>query len=322
MAAFVIAGSAAFWFWYSAELGRPHTIASGSQGADTAIIIPRGAPGTAVSSVLRQAGIDHPTIVYRLEEWRRGGGYNPKAGEFLLPGVASLSQALDIIHEGKAVQHAFTIAEGVTNAAFAAALDADTRFTGVAAPLPAEGGLLPETYFFTRGTARDDFVARVIADREAVVAALWAERQDGLPFSTPAEAVVLASIIERETALASERGLVASVFVNRLRAGMKLQSDPTVLYGLEQDGQKVDTLQRRHLSHDSPWNTYLHRGLPPSPICNPGKDSLRAALNPEASPYYYFVADGNGGHAFARTLGEHNRNVRNWRAIRDSNRGG
>ena len=158
--------------------------------------------------------------------------------------------------------------------------------------------------------------------RDIALATLWAGRREGLPLASLDEAVVLASIIEKETAVASERALVASVFVNRLRAGMKLQSDPTVMYGLDRDGRPVEALRRRHLSHESPWNTYLHHGLPPGPICNPGEDSLRAALNPEDSPYYYFVADGKGGHAFARTLAEHNRNVRAWRAVRDSAGGG
>ena len=181
--------------------------------------------------------------------------------------------------------------------------------------------MLPETYFVTRGTDRDVFLARVMGARDIALATLWADRRQGLPIETLDEAVVLASIIEKETAVAGERALVASVFVNRLRAGMKLQSDPTVMYGLERGGTPVETLRRRHLSHESPWNTYLHHGLPPGPICNPGEDSLHAALNPEDSPYYYFVADGRGGHAFARTLEEHNRNVRAWRAIRDSGGG-
>ena len=315
LAAVFAAGLASVW--YFSELHRPHRVAADAASGTTAIIIPEGATGAGISAILRVAGIRHHPFVYRLEEWRRGDGYIPKAGEFLLPGRASLGQALDVIHGGEAVQHAFTIPEGMTSAAFTAALAADGRFAGEVASPPGEGELLPETYFFTRGTDRDDFIARVMGARDIAVATLWAGRREGLPIETLAEAVVLASIIEKETALAGERGLVASVFVNRLRAGMRLQSDPTVLYGLERAGEPVEELLRGHLAHESPWNTYLHAGLPPSPICNPGEDSLRAALNPEDSPYYYFVADGKGGHAFARTLEEHNRNVRAWRAIRN-----
>ena len=307
--------------WYLSELHRPHQVVAYPDGDGTAVIIPEGATGTQISAILRGAGLRHHTLVYRAEDWRRGGGYVPKAGEFLLPERASLGQALDIIHGGKTVQHAFTIPEGLTSADFVAALEEDTRFSGEVVSSPGEGDLFPETYFFARGTDRDTFITRVMGAREIALATLWAERTEGLPYDTPDEAMVLASIIEKETALAAERGLVASVFVNRLRKGMRLQSDPTVLYGLERAGEAVGTLRGEHLSHESPWNTYLHAGLPPSPICNPGEDSIRAALNPEDSPYYYFVADGKGGHAFARTLAEHNRNVEEWRAIRDSGGG-
>ena len=327
LAMLLVASVGAVWVWYSSELHRPHQVtgvpvegqvAGESVEGGVAIIVPEGATGRQIGNIIRSAGIRHHPLVYRIEEQRRGNGYIPKAGEFLLPGRASLDEALNIIHKGKVVQHAFTIPEGTTSAAFVASLDADARFTGALATPPGEGDLLPETYFFTRGTDRDAFLARVMGARDITLAALWASRMEGLPLRTLNEAVVLASIIEKETAVAGERALVASVFVNRLRAGMKMQSDPTVMYGLEQDGTPVESLRKRHLAHESPWNTYLHPGLPPSPICNPGEDSLRAALNPEDSPYYYFVADGKGGHAFAQTLEEHNRNVRVWRAIRDS----
>ena len=324
-AVMLLAGAGAAWVWYSSELHRPHQVAGvpvEGLGGGGAIIVPEGATGREIGGIIRSAGVRHHPLVYRIEERRRGDGYIPKAGEFLLPARASLDEVLDIIHEGKVVQHAFTIPEGVTSAAFVAALDADARFAGAVKGPPEEGDLLPETYFFTRGTDRDAFLARVMGARDVTFAELWAGRREGLPLKTLDEAVVLASIIEKETALPGERALVASVFVNRLRDGMKLQSDPTVIYALERDGAPVETLRRGHLAHESPWNTYLHPGLPPGPICNPGEDSLRAALNPGDSPYYYFVADGKGGHAFARTLEEHNRNVRAWREIRDSGGGG
>ena len=326
LAAWVLAvlsaiGAAAVPVWYWSELNRTHQVVQDASVAERVLIIREGATGIEISETVRRVGIGHHPLVYRLEELRRRGGYIPKAGEFLLPERASLAQVLDIINEGKVVQHAFTIPEGLTSLEFVDALNADNRFVGKVDPRPGEGELLPETYFFTRGTARNAFIARVMGARDIAVATLWAERKEGLPLDSLEQAVVLASIIEKETALAGERELVASVFINRLKAGMKLQSDPTVLYGLERDGLRVEVLQRRHLSHDSPWNTYLHQGLPPEPICNPGEDSLRAALNPEESPYFYFVSDGKGGHAFAKTLEEHNRNVRAWRAIRDSGGG-
>ena len=298
--------------WYYSELHRP-----GVLGEDQRIIIPEGAGRVVISARVNSAGIRHSVWVYRLEEWRRGEDYRPKAGEFALPEGTSLDQALSIIHKGDSIQHAFTIPPGQTAAEFILALNSDRRFSGVVTPLPSEGDLMPETYFFTRGTDRNRFINRVTGSRDVALASLWSERQADLPYKTLDEAVVMASIIEKETALAEERGLVASVFINRLRKGMKLQSDPTVLYGLVQDGQPVKILKRRHLDHNSPWNTYRNKGLPPTPICNPGYDSLKAALNPEDSLYFYFVADGKGGHAFARTLTEHNRNVKAWRAIRD-----
>lgn len=304
----VFAGAAPLWYY--SELHRP-----GQMPADGTILIPEGAARVAISAIVNDAGIPHSAWVYRLEEWRRGKDYMPKAGEFSLPKGTSLDGVLDIIHAGHTIQHAFTIPEGQSIAAFVTALNADARFSGVITPLPAEGDLLPETYFFTHGTDRNAFINRVTGARDITLASLWADRKPGLPLKSLAEAVVLASIIEKETGLAEERGLVASVFINRLRIGMKLQSDPTVLYGLKRDGQAVAVLRRRHLDHASPWNTYRIDGLPPSPICNPGEDSLRAALNPDDSTYYYFVADGKGGHAFAETLAEHNRNVRAWRAF-------
>ncbi|MGC6485289.1 MAG: endolytic transglycosylase MltG [Candidatus Puniceispirillales bacterium] len=303
----VVAG----WMTYDAQLNRP-----GQNAVPVAVIIPPGAGRVVISARLNSAGISHSPWVYRAEELRRGRSFVPKAGEFLLPAGVSLAEALDIIHNGQSIQHSLTIPEGWTSTMVAAAITADDRLEGMLTPLPAEGEVLPETYFFTRGADRNQLLARMMEAREISFATLWAERQPGLPFKTLEEAVVLASIIEKETGLASERELVASVFVNRLRKGMKLQSDPTVLYGMAMAGEGVEKLLRRHLDHNSPWNTYRHKGLPPTPICNPGEASLRAALNPAESPYFYFVADGKGGHAFAETLDEHNRNVRAWRKAR------
>ena len=302
---FALAG---LWLTYDAQLNRP-----GQQAEDVAVVIMPGAGRVVISARLNAAGIAHADWVYHIEELRRGKAFMPKAGEFLVPKGASLADALDIIHAGKSIQHSITIPEGWTSAMVVEALNADPRLEGVISPLPAEGQLLPETYFFTRGAKRNAVLARMTGAQEIAFATVWAERQDNLPFDTLEEAVVLASIIEKETGLSGERGLVASVFINRLKKGMKLQSDPTVIYGMAQAGEEPARLLRRHLDHPAPWNTYRYKGLPPTPICNPGLESLRAALNPPESPYFYFVADGSGGHAFAETLEEHNRNVRIWR---------
>ena len=283
---------------------------------DQAVIIKLGDGRTMISAKLNSVGIEHPMLVMRIEEIRRGRGYLPKAGEFALPKGTSLSMAMDIIHDGQSIQHQFTAPEGWTSAEIVTALMADDRLTGAITPQPAEGSLLPETYAFTRGTDRGEVIKRMQSLQEMRFAALWANRQKNLPINSLEEAIILASIVEKETGLAAERDKVASVFINRLRAGMRLQSDPTVLYGLRQAGEEVATLLRRHWEHQSPWNTYRIPGLPITPICNPGEASLQAVLQPQDTGYYYFVADGTGGHAFAKTLGEHNRNVRAWQAIK------
>jgi len=305
-----IAGAGGLGIWFFSELHRP-----GTMQENTIILIPEGSGRVVISAVLQQAGIPHSRWVMQIEEYRRGRAYRPKAGEFMLPRGSNLDQAMDIIHEGKAIQHSFVIPEGWTSIEVSTALLDDDRLSGTITPEIREGELLPQTYFFTRGTDRNVFLERVRKAREIAFAEAWADRAGDLPYASLDEAVILASIIEKETGLAQERGKVASVFVNRLRAGMRLQSDPTVIYGLLRSGIVVERLKRSHLRDPNPWNTYMQPGLPPTPICNPGLDSLIAALNPETTPYFYFVADGKGGHAFARTLAEHNRNVRAWRNL-------
>ena len=305
--AFIAFGGALFGLWYYSELHR-----SGDSVAQQ-IIIPAGAGRVEISAILNRNGIPHSRWVFMLEALRRGADWLPKAGEFSFPPQASLSQALDIIVKGDAVQHSFVVIPGLTSEEIANAMIADSRLEGELAPLPPEGRLLPETYFFIRGADRNDMMVRIMGAGEVAFAHLWAEREQDLPLKSLEEALILASIIEKETAYADERGLVASVFINRLRAGMRLQSDPTVIYGLVKAGKKPEKLLRSHLKHESPWNTYRHKGLPPTPISNPSLASLYAALHPEESPFFYFVADGKGGHAFAKTLSEHNRNLQAWK---------
>jgi len=214
------------------------------------------------------------------------------------------------------------LAEGVTSARATAALRAADFLTGTIEAPPAEGRLAPRSYQVARGTARAALIARMRAAQESILAELWPERTAGLPIGTPEEALILASIVEKETAVAAERPLVASVFVNRLRAGMRLQSDPTVIYGITGGERALGRgLRRSELRRDTPWNTYVNEGLPPTPIANPGREAIAAVLNPAETEYLYFVADGSGGHAFAETLAEHNRNVARWREI-EAQRGG
>jgi UPF0755 protein len=182
--------------------------------------------------------------------------------------------------------------------------------------VPAEGSLAPDSYEVVPGDTRQSVIDRMQEAQQVILAAAWEDRQPDLPIESPEEALILASIIEKETGVPEERGQVASVFVNRLRAGMRLQTDPTVIYGItEGRGVLGRGLRQSELRGATPYNTYVIEGLPPTPIANPGRASIEAALNPEETPYIFFVADGTGGHAFAETLDEHNRNVARWREI-------
>jgi len=181
--------------------------------------------------------------------------------------------------------------------------------------MPNEGELLPETYALTRGETKNDLIRRMIADQQKVLDELWDARALELPISTKQEAVILASIVERETGVASERPRIAAVFVNRLKKGMRLESDPTIIYGLTKGEPLGRGLRVSELRKETPYNTYVINGLPPTPIANPGKDAIAAVLNPAETDEIFFVADGTGGHVFASTLREHNKNVAQWRRI-------
>jgi UPF0755 protein len=209
-----------------------------------------------------------------------------------------------------------TLAEGVTSWNVVEALKAADFLVGEIAEVPPEGTLAPESYDVDKGADRGELLARMGARQTATLAELWATRAEGLPYETPEEALIMASIVEKETGIAAERKQVASVFLNRLALGMKLQTDPTVIYGVTK-GQGIlgRGLRQSELRRETPWNTYVIDGLPATPIANPGRLSIEAALNPDTTPYIFFVADGTGGHAFAVTLEEHNVNVAKWREI-------
>jgi len=188
--------------------------------------------------------------------------------------------------------------------------------TGEIAEVPAEGTLSPVSYEVDKGSARADLIAEMAAGQVRVLADLWASRAADLPYDTPEQALIMASIVEKETGIAEERRQVASVFVNRMRLGMKLQTDPTVIYGITKgEGILGRGLRQSELRRETPWNTYVIDGLPPTPIANPGALSIEASLNPDTTDYLFFVADGSGGHAFAKTLADHNENVARWRII-------
>ena len=210
----------------------------------------------------------------------------------------------------------FAVAEGVTSWTIVDALNNIDFLSGEIAAVPSEGSLAPDSYEISKGQDRNEILADMAARQERILAQAWAERADDVEVETPQEALILASIIEQETAVADERGQVASVFTNRLKRGMRLQTDPTVIYGITKgEGILGRGLRRSELRAETPWNTYVIPALPPTPIANPGRASIEAALNPESTDLLFFVADGTGGHAFARTLDEHNANVAKWRKI-------
>jgi UPF0755 protein len=278
------------------------------------LVLPRG--GTEdIAEALAEAGIIASRRNFTLAAWLTKGDGRLRAAEFAFPANASLQQVLDILRHARPVQRRLTIPEGLTAQQIAALLEQAEGLTG---PVPsfAEGSVLPETYAYQWGDDRAALLRRAEAAMSHLLAKLWANRAPNLPLVSPGEAVTLASIVERETALPEERPRVAAVFINRLRRGMRLQSDPTVAYAATGGATAMDhTLNRADLDRDSPYNTYRTPGLPPGPIAAPGREALRAVLNPPATEDLYFVADGSGGHAFARTLEEHNRNVARWRDL-------
>lgn len=311
----VVAGLAAVWGW--AAFTKPGPLA-----APAAVVVPRGAGLEAIAHRLAGAGVIAEPTLFAVVAKVTGKARGLKAGEYLFPAAVSAHDALGIIERGETVVRRLTVAEGLTSLQAIAELAEAEGLVGEAGAPPPEGSLLPETYHYSWGDERPALLRRMRRSMDEALTRLWAERAPGLPFDTPEQAVVLASIVERETGVGAERGLVAGVFVNRLKRGIRLQSDPTVSYGIAGGAGLERALTRADLQAETPYNTYTIAGLPPGPICNPGLASLQAVLKPAETEFLYFVADGTGGHAFAKTLDEHNRNVRKWRKIQRDADGG
>jgi UPF0755 protein len=240
-----------------------------------------------------------------------------KAGEYLVPAHASMLEIMNSMVSGKAILYSVSIPEGLTSKQIVDRLNGDPVLTGGVAKVPEEGSLLPDTYRYTRGDSRQNIIDRMIREHDRVITAVWANRDKDLPIKSQQELVTLASIVEKETGIADERSRVAAVFINRLKHNMRLQSDPTVIYGIYGgSGLPPGTpIKRSDLEAENDYNTYKIAGLPKAPIANPGRASLSAAANPSRTKDLYFVADGSGGHAFAESYSDHKKNVARYRAL-------
>jgi len=291
--------------------------AKGPLAAPTVYQVNPGLKQAQIGVALEDAGIVRSAGIFTAAAYLRGAlGNRLKAGEYEFPPEASTEQVLSMIIGGRVKTYKVTIPEGWTTQMAVARVNEHEALAGEVATVPVEGAIMPETYVFRRGLSRQKMLEDMQAAQAKMLDELWKARAVTSTLKSKEEAVTLASIVEKETAVPEERPLIASVFHNRLKQGMRLQSDPTIIYGLVGGKGKLDRgLTKDDIASDTPYNTYKIDGLPPGPIANPGKASLEAVLNPPDTGYLYFVADGTGGHAFAKTLEEHNANVAKWRAI-------
>lgn len=321
----VIAGAMALvgFFAFSSEVSKP-----GPSNSEATFTVERGATVTSIGRDLEEAGLVRNARAFRIAHLLFARDKALQAGEYAVPAHASVRQILDMMASGAALQHAVTLPEGITMAAVMRILQESEFLSGDMPEAPPEGSILPETYHVQRGMTRAALLQQMREAHDQAVAEIWAGRQPGLPVTTPEQFVTLASIVERETGVAGERPMVAAVFINRLRAPMRLESDPTIIYGVCRryparcrDGRLVDAqgnprvIRASEIALDTGYNTYRIDGLPPTPISNPGRAALEAVAHPADSNVLFFVADGSGGHAFAATLAEHNANVARWRVI-------
>lgn len=323
--ALVAAGAAALFaaaFFYSA------VTRAGPSSQETAFVVERGANGASIARALEEQNLITDALLFRMANRVFAGGEPLQAGEYQIPAGASVKQIVEMIAGGDALQHALTFPEGITIDGVMRILEESEVLTGDMPEPPPEGSILPDTYHVQRGMTRAALLQQMRDAHDRAVEEVWAQRADNLPLDTPEELVILASIVERETGIASERPLVAAVFVNRLRRPMRLETDPTIIYGVCKvhpnrcrDGRLIDaqgnrrTIRASEIALDTGYNTYRIDGLPPTPISNPGRAALEATANPAESNALFFVADGTGGHIFAETLAEHNANVARWRVI-------
>ena len=297
--------------------GKQKLEAPGPLQEDKVVIIPSRAGMTDIADILQKDGvIDNNRWAFIGAVFALKARSELKPGEYAFQKNASLRDVIGTMVDGKVVQHAVTIPEGLTSEQIVTRLSDNDLFSGTVREVPREGSLLPETYKFPRGTSREQVIARMQQTEKRVLAEIWERRNPDIPVKTPEQLVTLASIVEKETGKADERSRVAAVFVNRLRQKIKLQSDPTIIYGLVGGkGTLGRPIKRSEITQPSPYNTYVIEGLPPGPIANPGRASLEAAANPARTRDLFFVADGSGGHVFTETYDQHQKNVAKLRAM-------
>ncbi|WP_084327333.1 endolytic transglycosylase MltG [Salinarimonas rosea] len=284
--------------------------------ADRVVTIPSRTGMGEIARILEREGVIEQPLLFQLYAVLNREQANLKAGEFLFNAEASIADAIDTLTEGRSILHEITFPEGLTSQQIVERLRQDPILTGEIETIPPEGSLLPDTYKFARGTTRAEVLDIMSRAQSGALAQIWARRVDGLPLETPEELVILASIVEKETGRADERPRVAGVFINRLRRGMRLESDPTIVYGLVGGrGTLGRGILRSEIRAPTPWNTYTIDGLPPTPIANPGRAAMEAVANPSRTNDLFFVADGTGGHAFSESYDQHRRAVARWREI-------
>ncbi len=301
------------WFGYT------QFMAAGPLSSDKVVVVKGGVAD--VADQLAREGVIDSHLLFMAGLYATGRSAQIKAGEYLFHQRASLNDVANTLVEGKAILHAVTIPEGLTVQQIIERLGENDILVGDVVNVPKEGTLLPDTYKFTRGMTRQQLVDRMAQEQQKVVREVWGRRGTDLPLKNPQDLVILASIVEKETGKADERTRVAGVFVNRLNRNMRLQSDPTIVYGLVGGkGTLGRGIRRDEIAQETPYNTYVIVGLPPGPIANPGRAAMEAVANPSRTRELYFVADGTGGHVFAETLDQHNKNVQRWRQIEGERR--